>query len=724
MERLKKILRAAIAERADRVRLQAGAPVEIVSGGVARPLTSEAPIDGPYVDKLFGFLFPNEKAAIAARQPAKGALNVPNVGKILLLAQPAPTPNLRLYLPPVGHQMFEDDWTQVTMPAAAAAPPPPPGMMAPSDMFQLPGESAAHAVGGGASSPFAMPPESSAAAAAPPPGGFVPMFGGLDAEPAAASGLPPIGAPSSPTSSHAPASPTAPTPLGAVGSAGAIGLGMIDPGDLSAPAFGFVPADAAPAPIAVAASAPQPQIAPARQPSIAPQAPAQAAPNPQHQQQLQQMQQMQQQIQQQMQQLQQLQQMQQLQSRSAAQAAPASAAAPAAAPAPDDGEAPEISFAAEAEGASSDGRNPIDPILTDMIKRKASDLHVTCGEPICMRVDGEITRVGDRPVDAAMMARLLMPIFPGRNQREFAKIHDTDFAYEIKGVGRFRVNVFRDKNGVGTVMRHIPSKILTAEQLGLAPAILKFCSLTKGLVVVTGPTGSGKSTTLAAMLDHINKTRHDHILTIEDPIEFVHPQQRCLVNQREVHKHTTGFARALKAALREDPDIVLIGEMRDLETIAIAIETAETGHLVFGTLHTTTAVSTIDRIVDQFPTDRQEQIRMMLSSSLRGVVAQTLLKKKGGGRVAAHEILVTNDAVSAMVREGKNHMIPNHMQSQKADGNVLLNESLIRLVKEGIVEPEDAYMKAVDKNGLVELYKRLGIRIPAIAAPAGNKPAA
>jgi twitching motility protein PilT len=228
------------------------------------------------------------------------------------------------------------------------------------------------------------------------------------------------------------------------------------------------------------------------------------------------------------------------------------------------------------------------------------------------------------------------------------------------------------------------------------------------------------------MVDLINKERHDHILTVEDPIEFVHPQQRCLVNQREVHKHTNSFARALKAALREDPDIILIGEMRDLETVAIAIETAETGHLVFGTLHTNTAVSTIDRIIDQFPTDRQEQVRTMLASSLKGVVAQTLLKKKGGGRVAAHEIMVSSDAIAAMIREGKNHMIPNQMQTQKQDGNILLNESLFRLVKDQIVEPEDAIRKAIDKNGLQEMIKRANLvtSAPLGGAGGGNKAAA
>jgi twitching motility protein PilT len=363
------------------------------------------------------------------------------------------------------------------------------------------------------------------------------------------------------------------------------------------------------------------------------------------------------------------------------------------------------------DGDVSDGQNAIDRILVDLIKRKASDLHMTCGEPLCYRIDGEIQRTTKERTTAEQVESYLLPIIPARNRSEFAAANDTDFAYEIRGVGRFRVNIFRDKNGVGSVMRHIPSTILTAEQLNLPPAITKFCQLSKGLVLVTGPTGSGKSTTLAAMIDLINKSRADHILTIEDPIEFVHQQHRCLINQREVHRHTGSFSRALKAALREDPDIVLIGEMRDLETVAIAIETAETGHLVFGTLHTNTAVSTIDRIVDQFPTDEQEQIRTMLSASLKGVVAQTLLKKKSGGRVAAHEILVTNDAVSAMIREGKNHMIPNHMQSQKIDGNVLLNESLAKLVKDGVVDAEDALRKAVDKASMLDIFRRQGVKV-------------
>lgn len=366
---------------------------------------------------------------------------------------------------------------------------------------------------------------------------------------------------------------------------------------------------------------------------------------------------------------------------------------------------------ADDEGAVSIGENPIDPYLLEMVKKKASDMHLTLGQPIVLRVHAEMTRQGEQTLTADMMERLILPTLPGRNRKEFANMNDTDYAYELKGVGRFRINVFRDRNGVGAVMRHIPSEVLTAEQLKLPPAIMNLCKLNRGLVLVTGPTGSGKSTTLAAMVDWINKNRSEHILTIEDPIEFVHNQHRCLVNQREVHRHTGSFSRALKAALREDPDVILIGEMRDLETIAIAIETAETGHLVFGTLHTTTAMSTVDRIIDQFPADRQAQIRSMLASSLKGVVTQTLLKKKGGGRIAAHEILLVNDAVSSMIREGKIHTIANHMLTQKAEGNQLLNEALFKLVAEDAVEVQEALFKAVDKNDFLMSAARKNIKV-------------
>jgi twitching motility protein PilT len=300
---------------------------------------------------------------------------------------------------------------------------------------------------------------------------------------------------------------------------------------------------------------------------------------------------------------------------------------------------------------------------------------------------------------------------PDKNLDEFDRRHDTDFAYEIEGLARFRCNVFMDRKGMGGVFRIIPSEILTAEKLGLSKAIMDLCALSKGLVVVTGPTGSGKSTTLCAMVDSINKNREDHIITIEDPIEFVHENQRCLVNQREVHNHTDSFKDALRAALREDPDILLVGEMRDLETISIAIETAETGHLVFGTLHTTTAPSTVDRIIDQFPADRQQQIRVMLSESLKGVIAQTLLPKIGGGRIAALEVLIITPAISNLIREGKTFQIQSAMQTGKIHGMQMLNDSLFDLVQKKLVEPRDAYIKAVDKANFETMLTRGGFKI-------------
>jgi twitching motility protein PilT len=359
-----------------------------------------------------------------------------------------------------------------------------------------------------------------------------------------------------------------------------------------------------------------------------------------------------------------------------------------------------------------------------MVKSGASDLHLCVGSAPMVRKDGHM-----RPLDPAAaeltaqdVVQLLAPIMPEKNRKEYSERHDTDFAYEIVGVARFRANIFADRRGPGAVFRVIPSKILTAEQLGLSQHILNLCSLNKGLVLVTGPTGSGKSTTLSAMIDHVNKTRQDHIITIEDPIEFVHQNQQCLVNQREVRTHTDSFKDALRAALREDPDIILVGELRDLETVAIAIETAETGHLVFGTLHTTTAASTVDRVIDQFPSDRQAQIRIMLSESLKGVIAQTLCRKIGGGRVAALEVLIVTGAVSNLIREGKTFQIPSIMQVNKANGMVSLNDALMELVNKKLVEPAEAYAKAVDKGGFDAMLKRAGINI-GVPDPRAPKPA-
>ena len=355
----------------------------------------------------------------------------------------------------------------------------------------------------------------------------------------------------------------------------------------------------------------------------------------------------------------------------------------------------------------------MDDLFHKMEAAGASDLHMSVSMPPMVRKDGKMKPLDclESTLNKTVMKDLLTSIMPAKNQEEFDRRHDTDFAYEIPGLARFRANIFMDRKGMGGVFRVIPTKILTAEQLGLSKAIMALCNLSKGLVVVTGPTGSGKSTTLCAMMDSINKTREDHVITIEDPIEFVHDNHKCLVNQREVHNHTDSFKDALRAALREDPDILLVGEMRDLETIAIAIETAETGHLVFGTLHTTTAASTIDRIIDQFPADRQQQIRVMLSESLKGVIAQTLLPKKGGGRVAALEVLIVTPAISNLIREGKTFQIPSAMQTGKLHGMVMLNDALFELVNKGLVEPFDAYVKAVDKPGFETQLKRGGFSI-------------
>ena len=357
------------------------------------------------------------------------------------------------------------------------------------------------------------------------------------------------------------------------------------------------------------------------------------------------------------------------------------------------------------------GERPIDPLLRKMIAKGASDVHLAQGQSIIFRIDGDITRVGNEKISTGLMEQLILPIMPKKNMLEFSLSNDTDFSYEIEGLARFRVNVFRNMNGVAAVLRQIPNDVLTLEELKTPGSIRSLCSLNKGLVLVTGPTGSGKSTTLAAMIDYINKQRSEHILTIEDPIEFVHNPQKCLVNQREVHRHTESFSKALRAALREDPDVVMIGEMRDLETVAIAIETAETGHLVFGTLHTNTAISTIDRVIDQFPSDQQEQIRVMLAASLKGVISQTLIKKKGGGRCAAQEILIVDKAVSSLIREGNTHMIQNHMQTQKSKGNILLNEALFHLVQKGVITPESAYAKAVEKDAFATSARQKGISL-------------
>jgi twitching motility protein PilT len=367
---------------------------------------------------------------------------------------------------------------------------------------------------------------------------------------------------------------------------------------------------------------------------------------------------------------------------------------------------PQTRVQAEATGAAEER---IQEMLRKLVSSGSSDLHLRVGEPPIIRKSGTMQRLeGYEALTVDEMNALLQSIMPERNKKEFAETNDTDFAYEIIDLARFRANVMRERKGPGAVFRVIPTKILTVEELGVSEDVQKLCFLTKGLVVVTGPTGSGKSTTLAAMVDLINRKRTDHMITIEDPIEFVHPNKQCIITQRQVHLHTEGFKRALRAALREDPDIVLVGEMRDLETVAIAIETAETGHLVFGTLHTTTAASTIDRIIDQFPADRQSQIRVMLSESLKGVVAQVLCKKIGGGRVAVREILITVPAIANLIREGKTFQIPSMMQTNKKAGMVLMNDALLDVVEKKLVEPKEAWMKSVDKSAFEAQLKAKG----------------
>jgi twitching motility protein PilT len=356
----------------------------------------------------------------------------------------------------------------------------------------------------------------------------------------------------------------------------------------------------------------------------------------------------------------------------------------------------------------------IDRLLKKLVESKGSDLHMSVSSAPMIRRDGEMeTLQGFSVLTPESMERMIMPIVPPRNREEFARTHDSDFAYELPGICRFRANLFVDLKGMGAVFRVIPSKILSVEELGIPKEVLSLCHLPKGLVLVTGPTGSGKSTTLAALIDYINRVRSDHIITIEDPVEFVHPNKKCLINQRQVGEHTDSFKKALRAALREDPDIVLLGEMRDLETIAIALETAETGHLVFGTLHTSSAPATIDRIIDQYPPEQQAQIRVMLANSLKGVMAQMLCKKIGGGRAAAWEIMFGVPSISNLIREQKIFQIPSIMQTGRKLGMALMNDSLFRLVKEGIVAPEEALTKANDKPGLLLMFQQANIPVPA-----------
>jgi len=340
----------------------------------------------------------------------------------------------------------------------------------------------------------------------------------------------------------------------------------------------------------------------------------------------------------------------------------------------------------------------IDQLLAFAVKNNASDLHLSAGVPPIIRVDGDVKRINMPALSHKEVHSMIYDIMNDKQRKAFEEYFETDFSFEIPDLARFRVNAFNQSRGAGAVFRTIPTEILTLEQLG-APKIFKDISMyPRGIVLVTGPTGSGKSTTLAAMVDHVNDNRPDHILTIEDPIEFVHESRRSLINQREVHRDTLGFAEALRSALREDPDVILVGEMRDLETIRLALTAAETGHLVFGTLHTSSAAKTIDRVVDVFPAGEKDMVRSMLSESLRAVISQTLLKKNGGGRVAAHEIMIGTAAIRNLIREGKIAQMYSAIQTGQGSGMQTLDQCLQDLLTKGLVSREEARYKAANKD--------------------------
>jgi twitching motility protein PilT len=424
-------------------------------------------------------------------------------------------------------------------------------------------------------------------------------------------------------------------------------------------------------------------------------------------------------------------------SKSAAPQAASPTPVPQSAAAPPRVEAPSLEQILRPPQASASGNRALDKIetlLRTLVSSNASDLHLRAGSPPLLRASGEIAPIPGEPVlTSDDIDVMLNAVMLEQNRTEFKEINDTDFAHEIPGIARFRGNALRERKGTGAVFRAIPAAVVTVEQMGISQEVQRLCHLTKGLVLVTGPTGSGKSTTLCALIDLINRTRSDHVITIEDPIEFVHESKKCLITQRHVGVHTSSFRHALRAALREDPDIVLVGELRDLETVSMAIETAETGHLVFGTVHTSTAVSTVDRVIDQFPPDRQAQIRVMLSESLKGVISQVLCKKIGGGRVAAREIMLSTPSVSNLIREGKTFQLPSVLQTSRRLGMVTMNDALIDLVDSKQVEPQEAYLKATDKIGILHMLKQRGkdisfadtddARAAAAASEAPAKPA-
>jgi len=340
----------------------------------------------------------------------------------------------------------------------------------------------------------------------------------------------------------------------------------------------------------------------------------------------------------------------------------------------------------------------IDDLLAFGVKHGASDLHLSAGLPPMIRVDGDVRRINLPAMEHKQVHALIYDIMNDKQRKDYEEFLECDFSFEIPGLARFRVNAFNQNRGAGAVFRTIPTKILSLEQLGCPQSFKDIIDVPRGLILVTGPTGSGKSTTLAAMIDHKNGDEHGHILTIEDPIEFVHESKKCLINQREVHRDTLGFSEALRSALREDPDVVLVGEMRDLETIRLALTAAETGHLVFGTLHTSSAPKTVDRIIDVFPGGEKPLVRSMLSESLRAVIAQTLLKKQGGGRIAAWEIMVGTPAIRNLIREDKVAQMYSSIQTGSAHGMQTLDQHLTQLVQRGLVALSDARSKAQNKD--------------------------
>ncbi len=337
-------------------------------------------------------------------------------------------------------------------------------------------------------------------------------------------------------------------------------------------------------------------------------------------------------------------------------------------------------------------------LLAFSVKNNASDLHLSAGVPPMIRVDGDIKRVNMPPLSHKDVHSMIYDIMNDKQRKDFEEYLETDFSFEIPKLARFRVNVFNQARGAGAVFRTIPSDILTLEDLQTPPSFRDISMHPRGIVLVTGPTGSGKSTTLAAMIDYVNENKPDHILTIEDPIEFVHESKRSLINQREVHRDTLGFSEALRSALREDPDVILVGELRDLETIRLALTAAETGHLVFGTLHTSSAAKTVDRIVDVFPAGEKEMVRSMLSESLRAVISQTLLKRTGGGRIAAHEIMIGTPAIRNLIREGKIAQMYSAIQTGQGVGMQTLDQNLQELLAKGIISKEEARFRAANKD--------------------------